>query len=232
MKKNNIFWISYSDLMTSLFFIMLVLFVLSIGYLKIKNIENERLVQELRKKQEVTEQEKKKIKEINEALKNIDPQNFEYNETYKKHILKIELIDNNGNIGFPTGSSNILDLNFETRMKLRKAGNNLISKMKDLTKKNPNLQYLIIIEGQASKDFWPGNDELSYRRAISLRDFWFKSNNQSAQEFLKENLPNCEVIIGGSGQYGVPRSTPDIPPANQRFLVTIIPKYGEIEYNK
>jgi len=34
MKKDNIFWISYSDLMTSLFFVMLVLFVVTIGYLK------------------------------------------------------------------------------------------------------------------------------------------------------------------------------------------------------
>jgi len=53
MKKNNIFWISYSDLMTSMFFIMLILFVLAIRYLRINNIE-------LKKKQEVTEQEKRK----------------------------------------------------------------------------------------------------------------------------------------------------------------------------
>jgi hypothetical protein len=232
MKKNNIFWISYSDLMTSLFFIMLVLFVLTISYLKIKNIENERLVKELTKKQEVTEQEKKKVREIADALKNIDPNNFFYNETYKKHILKIDLIDNNGDEGFPRGSSNMMDLNLVTRIKLGDAGNNLKSRMKILSQRNPNIQYLIIIEGQASIDYWPGNDELSYKRAIGLRDFWFKTQNQNAHQFIKSNLPNCEVIIAGSGQYGIPRDIPDTPPTNQRFLVTIIPKYGEIENNK
>lgn len=225
MKKNNIFWISYSDLMTSLFFIMLVLFVLAIGFLKTKD-------DKIKDLKEVTEQEKRKVKEIYDALKNIDPQNFAYSETYKKHILKIELIDNNGNKGFPTGSSDMSDLNMETKTQLRYAGHSLITKMKDLIEKNPDLQYLIIIEGQASRDSWQGNDELSYRRAISLRNYWFETNNQNAHEFLRENLPNCEVIIGGSGQYGVPRATPDIPPANQRFLVTIIPKYGEIESNR
>ena len=46
-KKDNFFWIGFSDLMTSLFFIMLVLFVLTIGYLRHQQIglriENEQL---------------------------------------------------------------------------------------------------------------------------------------------------------------------------------------------
>jgi len=46
MKKNNLFWIGYSDLMTSMFFVMLVLFVLSIGFLQDKMLENTRIIAE------------------------------------------------------------------------------------------------------------------------------------------------------------------------------------------
>jgi ABC-type Mn2+/Zn2+ transport system permease subunit len=54
MKKNNIFWISYSDLLTSLFFVMLVLFVVTIGYLN-NNLET-------------TEKKLNEIKSIETAL--------------------------------------------------------------------------------------------------------------------------------------------------------------------
>ena len=47
MKKSSFFWIGYSDLMTSMFFIMLVLFVMAIGYLQVKIKDNERLIAEL-----------------------------------------------------------------------------------------------------------------------------------------------------------------------------------------
>jgi hypothetical protein len=53
-------------------------------------------------------------------------------------------------------------------------------------------------------------------------------------KFWKENnvgldtLKNCEIVIAGSGVKGTPRDEPDIPPANQRFLITIVPKIGEM----
>ena len=39
---------------------------------------------------------------------------------------------------------------------------------------------------------------------------------------------NCEIIISGSGQSSKFRNTPDIPPKNQRFVIHILPKPGEI----
>ncbi len=39
MKKKNFFWVGYSDLLTSLFFVMLVLFVVTFIILKKKNDE-------------------------------------------------------------------------------------------------------------------------------------------------------------------------------------------------
>ncbi len=53
-KKANFFWASYADLMTSLFFIMLVLFVLTVVMLK--------------RQARATEEELKKIQEIASAI--------------------------------------------------------------------------------------------------------------------------------------------------------------------
>ena len=40
-KKNDFFWVSFSDLMTTMFFVMLVLFVLTVVYLKIEQAKTE-----------------------------------------------------------------------------------------------------------------------------------------------------------------------------------------------
>ena len=95
-KQESYFWTSYSDLMTSLFFVMLVLFVLASAMLKNKIDEAER-------RKEATERELAKIREIEESIEAIDPNFFEYNSKHKKHILKI-------NVQFQKGSSNISDI--------------------------------------------------------------------------------------------------------------------------
>lgn len=260
-RKNNLFWLSYSDLMTSLFFVMLVLFVLVFSIMQhkaskleeqssrlktqsikltaqTKELESQRASLEKNKKSlenevskskriqkeledanrilEVKASEFDKINEMRNALENIDSRYFRYNKEFKKHILNV-------NVRFRTNSFNMLDMDSYTRSKIRDAGKSLENLMRSLPQ-NGNIKYLLVIEGQASKDGAKINDELSYNRAISLRNFWFGKNPD-----LNNVLLNCEVIIAGSGQYGVPRELPDIPPANQRFLITIIPKIGEIE---
>jgi hypothetical protein len=213
-KNRDFFWLSYSDLMTSLFFVMLVLFVL------IYTMQSS-MIAELDAKNQVlkaAQEELDKINEIKKSLENIDPTYFVYNKEYKKHILNIK-------VGFNTGSSNMLDMNEATRIQIRDAGLALEQLMTTLPTAE-DVKYLIVIEGQASRDGAPVNDELSYKRAIALRNFWFGWNPD-----LNTVLPNCEVVIAGSGQYGVPRDNPDNPPRNQRFLITIIPKIGELKNN-
>lgn len=228
-RKNNLFWLSYSDLMTSLFFVMLVLFVLVFSIMQHKANKLENQIKQSQKIQNelananaklaAKASELDKINEIRKSLENIDKKYFIYNDKYKKHILNIK-------IKLPTNSHNINDLSENTLKDLNKAGISLKKLMRGLPKKE-NIKYLLVIEGQASKDNASINDELSYNRAIALRNFWFGKNPD-----LNNVLPNCEVIIAGSGQYGVPREQPDIPPANQRFLITIIPKIGEINNEK
>ena len=202
MNKRSFFWASYADLMSSLFFIMLVLFVLTVVMLQ--------------KQKEATEAEINKIKEIQNAISNIDSTYFAYNAEHKKHILKID-------VGFQTNSADITDIELDTRHQLLNAGKAINQFIKDACQKY-NAQYLLIIEGQASKDNFIRNNELSYERALALVNYW-KNNG------VLFNPEQCEVIISGSGQDGTLRIQPDVAGnvKNQRFLIHILPKPGVIK---
>lgn len=202
-KKRDFFWLSYSDLMTSLFFVMLVLFVL---FYTMQN----KLIGELGEKG----RELDRIREIEKAVNNIDSNYFKYDSVNKKHILNMQFL-------FPRGNNDINKIIPDKRSELLTAG----KVIKQLILRYPvedNIKYLIVVEGQASRDGWQGNDDLSYHRAQSLIEFW-KQNNIGL-----DNLINCEIIIAGSGEQGIPRTQPDTGNANQRFLITIIPKIGKL----
>ncbi len=207
-KKESYFWTSFSDLMTSLFFVMLVLFVLTIALLhrKIVEVEGDR---------KATREQLDKIKEIEEAINIIDTTYFDYNEVYKKHILKIT-------VNFPVGISEISVLSLNTQNELIKAGRSIQNTLNKISQEFPEIQYLLIIEGQASKDSYVRNYELSYERALALNRLW----SESGVDFGN----NCEVIISGSGVGGSMRDPIELK--NQRFLIHIIPKPGINETKK
>ena len=142
MSKKSFFWASYADLMTSLFFIMLTLFVLTIVMLK--------------RQSEATETELNKIREIQNAVSNIDSTYFEYNEKHKKHILKID-------VSFQTGSADISNINDSVLVQLKNAGKTIQSFILKTYEKYAGVQYLLIIEGQASLD--PGEEQASFALA-------------------------------------------------------------------
>jgi len=197
-KKKDAFWISYGDIMTSLFFLMLVLFGL------------------YHAKVNASLKQFRKIQQIQKSIESIDKNYFSYDSTYKKHVLNI-------GVQFKPASSNMNDLSARTRSELIEAG---ITVKEFISKKeigDSKIQYLVIIEGQASNDKYPKNDDLSYDRAMALYNFW----KIKVGDF--KDIDNCELIIAGSGVKGVPRIQPDIYPRNQRFLITIIPKIGSME---
>lgn len=219
-KRESFFWTSYSDMMTSLFFIMLTLFVLSIALLHREMVQIGKERDEIEERRAATEAELKKINEIRKAIQSIDPNYFIYDPTYKKHILKTE-------VKFRVGSSNINDLDQATQAELlavrdaiKSFLDNLIAKDKD-----ENASYLLIIEGQASRDNYSLNNQLSYERALSLFKFWFPNQRETTLQFY--NMP-CEVVIAGAGYMeGKPRAENNED--NQRFLIQIIPKPGIID---
>lgn len=206
MKKNNIFWIGYSDLMTSLFFVMLVLFVITVSYLQFQK--------------QATEEELNEIRKLNESVQNIDASYFKYDEHFKRHTLK------DINVSFRTGSSNIDDVSLDKQKELVNAGEAINKFIKNAVDSIPNAKYLLIVEGQSSKDYYDNdifhnNYVLSYQRALELVKLWSKSN-----VIFDDKV--CELIISGSGQSSSFRVTPDTPDskANQRFVIHIIPKPG------
>lgn len=203
MKKGSSFWLSYSDLMTSLFFVMLVLYVLTFVKLKME-----------REQYRLQAEQFKKIQALQKAIEDIDPDDkyFTYSDRYKKHILKLQ-------VQFDKGSSNIQNLSTTTKIQLIEAGKKIEKLVKDY-KDEKEIRYLVLIEGQASNDRYSRNFELSYERSLALLQFWEKN------DVALRKLDNCELVLAGSGTGGVPRNR--IESKNQRFLIQIIPKIGTL----
>ena len=206
---NSSFWISYGDLMTSLFFVMLVLVIGLLAWVQ--------SLDQFAKKEEVyqaTQKQIDKIKELQKSTEDLDPKYFAYDDRYKKFVLNIE-------IKFPRELAYFWELPEETQNQLFEAGNILYSFISD-KHKELGADYVLVIEGQASKDHYIYNNELSYQRALSLKNFWLNNGLDFS------SIGGCELLVAGSGTGGVPRDTTD-EENNQRFLVTLITKPGEIK---
>lgn len=204
-KKESFFWTSYSDLMTSMFFVMLVLFVCVIALLH-------RRMTEIDAERKATTEQLRVIKEIEEATHTIDTMYFEYRPEHKKHVLKIQ-------VQFDKGSADIGDIDSVTQEKLISAGKSIQRFIERITAEHPEVQYLLVVEGQASRDKFSRNYELSYNRALTLKRLWEDNNI----DFGKK----CEVVIGGNGDgklSGTGFMREPIESKNQRFLIHILPK--------
>jgi outer membrane protein OmpA-like peptidoglycan-associated protein len=215
-ESKDFFWPSYVDLMTALFLIMLVLFVLGFKRSNDKQRVNERLISELK----VQVQEKRKLDEIKAALARLESSYFEYNARYKRYELKFPV----------TFASQSAVLPSEAQTPLVKAGRFLLSEMQSI-KNDDNVQYLIVVEGRAAKDLrYPANDphnldgpgvrQLSYNRAMAVIRLW----EQAGLRFPA----NLEVIAAGSGFRGAGRYTGSQEALNKRFIIQIQPKIGSI----
>ena len=211
-KKEESFWTGYSDLMTNLFFVMLMLFVLAIALLHKQVV----IAEEARS---ATQEQLDKIEELNQSIEKIDQKYFEYDSQFKRHTLK-EI-----QVSFNTNSANIDDIEQSQLDRLIGAGQSIASFMQNAKTSIPDAQYLLIIEGQSSKDGYIRNYELSYERALALIKYWVRKGI----EF--DSLGNCEVLIAGSGQASRFRLEPDNAgnKGNQRFVIHIIPKAGTFE---
>jgi hypothetical protein len=220
LKKQSFFWASYADLMTSLFFIMLVLFVLTAVILK--------------KQARASEQAIEKINQVVTALQLLDTNYFDYDEKSLRYKLNID-------IRFKIDDANIMSATTgDQRDALVKAGESLYGLMENVVKTNPEINYLLIVEGNTQRALLPNgtwNNEslrdvgynLSYRRALSLVNFWASSG----LDF--KDIDNCEVLISGSGYYGKSRekmvSSVSDSPNNRKFTIQITPKIGKIDVN-
>ncbi|WP_266202360.1 OmpA family protein [Pontibacter kalidii] len=214
MSKENrdFFWPSYVDLMTVLFLVMLVLFVLSFKLFQDKDQENRDNIARL----QVEVQEKRKLDEIKAALARLDDEYFQYNEQYKRHELLVDVLFEQSSAVIPQ----------RARAPLRKAGENLSQVINSIEDKD--VKYLIVIDGRAAS--FPKGDprnvsqreyalQLSYERALALLDFW-------QSQGIKFPRDRVELIAAGSGFEGAGRKG-DI--RDRRFVIQILPKVGTLE---
>lgn len=216
-KNDSHFWPSYSDLMTSLFFLMLVMFILTIVSLRNSLLEAEKL-------RRVSEEQLRSIEQIQQAVNQLPKKYFEQDEVNRRWILKKDYSPR-----FNARDADIRVLNDTTD--LISVGKSLmgvidrLNKMKETPQyRDMDITYLVVIEGMASKDSYPYNDELSYNRALSLYYLWRRND-------ISFEKSQCEVQISGSGirgrgRYNADGAHPQEEVKNQRIIIQIVPKIG------
>jgi outer membrane protein OmpA-like peptidoglycan-associated protein len=212
--KKDFFWLSYADLMTSLFFVMLVLFVLVFS-----------IMQYQQNQLQIRLAEYEKIEEIKKAISNLNPKYFKYDPANKRHELKVDVLFRPGKYNIPK----------DVKADLSKAGQELSEIINKVSVKGNKIKYMVVIEGMAARyinpsELWKNNEPkrientyiLSYNRAKALYQFW-----QSRGIEFDEDV--FEIVLAGSGWYGAGRYEGEEEGKNKRFLIQIIPKVGEIE---
>lgn len=212
-KKNDFFWVSFSDLMTTLFFVMLVLFVLTVVFLKIEQNKAETTIKEL-----------EKIVQLEEQFKPLEEDgDFFYLEDCKKFIAK----DLMGVEIFESEKTTILK---EYVPKTIKVGKKLEEFLNKLEKQNSEFSYLLVIEGNMANNYRKSIDQnseygfkTSYERALAVYNLWV----DNGIDFRKDNV---EVLISGSGFNGLCRE--DKEENNKRFSIQIIPKVSNKSSDK
>jgi outer membrane protein OmpA-like peptidoglycan-associated protein len=246
MKKSNLFWIGLSDLMISMFFIMLVIVVVEISINAKLHNENSELnaeVLKLKKRVKILENQALVLKEekrvIETVQKNIEKLKekddlFQYDSIFKRYTLKFDVeFYSDGN---EIASSDIKDYK-ETRSKLIQTGEELFKIVENLDKlKKENdaykdISYMIVISGSASNTGEiDENYRLSYLRAYNLYKFWKSEIGVDFDNIKYHNL--IELQIAGNGIGGVGRIEVDkgkkYTEKNQRFIINVIPKLGSL----
>lgn len=208
--------------MTSMFFIMLVLFVIAIGYLQVKISENERLIEELRIREQGLIQETERLQKLlnlEEQFKPlIDDNSFYYLPDCKKFIVRdlmgIEIFNPNKVVIKPEYISRTIS-----------AGKKIDAFLGELSEQNKGFSYLLVIEGNMANDFRkpkpvdrPDFYLKSYERALAVYNLWLKNGIN----FRKYDV---EVMICGSGLNGLCRDP--VEENNKRFSIQIIPKVSK-----
>ena len=223
-KQKDPFWTSYSDLMTSLFFVMLVLFIICL--VKVGGMNGE--LRRAYKEAIADKQDLENILHLEDQFKVLsESSSLEYDSIrkmfYAKGFQEKEIFYSNGDKIKPKYLG-IVDT----------VGNDILQIMQSLNE-NENFNYQMVIEGNAaikwqnlkSGNYDPDNVEmyhLSYNRALALYLYW-KSKGIDFRKY------NTEVIIAGSGFNGINRDN-KVEDYNKRFIIQIIPKINRPKAKK
>lgn len=213
--KKSLFWTSYSDLMTSLFFAMLVLFVVVVVAMGKANKQ----LKEALNRAEITIEQQNQVLKLQEQFQTLaGSTSLDYDEEkrmfYAKDFVGIEIFQPNEAV-----------IKQEFINKVDEVGADIKDILDSLNKANSNFKYQLVIEGTAAipyKELRAGTYNkdnydmylLSYRRALALYKRW---------QHLNFRESNTEIIIAGSGFNGINRDKV-FEDNNKRFVIQIIPK--------
>lgn len=213
--KKSLFWTSYSDLMTSLFFAMLVLFVVVVVAMGAVNKQ----LKEALNRAEITIEQQNQVLKLQEQFQTLaSSTSLDYDEEkrmfYAKDFVGIEIFE-----------PNEADIKPQYINKVDEVGKDIKDIIDSLSRASSNFKYLLVIEGTAAipyKQLLTGTYDkdnydmyfLSYRRALALYKRW---------QHLNFRGKNTEIIIAGSGFNGINRDN-QVEDNNKRFVIQIIPK--------
>ena len=236
-QKKDSFWLSYSDLMTSLFFIMLVLFIVCVIAVRPVTVDSKSMsnrIAQLEKELSALKKDKAELEKTNLSLSATNEQlqsilqleeqfkalssssTLRYDENKKTFLAKdlegIEIFKQEDDV-----------IKQEYRDRILGVGRDLEQLLSELHRSHPEFGYLLVIEGTSANDAQksmsrdrPYNYQLSFNRAMALYNFW----NQSGINLRKYNT---EIQICGSGLNGINRDNTN-EANNKRFVLQIIPK--------
>jgi outer membrane protein OmpA-like peptidoglycan-associated protein len=228
-KRDGFFWVSYTDLMISLFFIML-----AIAAISLYQVIQEK--QKCQKDKEATERELEQIKQIQSLVSELekDDRFIRNKDTGRFEIRRA--------IQFDQGKHIISNNDKGYLIEIGRSLEGLISKMSQTqqpfgsskaisSQSGGSASYLIVIEGSASPEGdCASNYELSYRRAYQLWDLWLNAG-------LKLKIPGTsDVQISGSGSQTPERLTRPcnqpqdltIDPSLRRFKIHVVPLIPDV----
>jgi hypothetical protein len=238
MKSNDdsFFWLSYSDLITSLFFVVLVLFTLTYVQLKRNEAGLELEKGELKVEKEELEKKLKVYDLVEQNLKPLkdDKAFFKYETQYKRFTLSFDVQFKEAE--FKITPEDIQGDFKEVSGNIQNAGLHLIGIIDTIVanqKTNPeleNVSYLLILAGYASK--LPDDKEFeeykrSYLRAWHLWNHW-KTRGIDFEADKYSDLIDLQIAgngWGGIGRYDFSSANDyESERMNQRFIIQIVPK--------
>lgn len=220
--QKSLFWTSYSDLMTSMFFAMLVLFVvviIAMGKANGELQETKGKLQAALDSANVTIEQQNQVLQLQQQFSTLaTSSSLGYDADkrmfFAKDFVGVEIFKPNEDVIKP-----------EFVETVDKVGRDIKRIIDSLNKNSSNFKYQLVIEGTAAIPFkllkaGTYNEDniemylLSYRRALALYNSW-------KQFDFRES--NTEVIIAGSGFNGINRDANN-EDNNKRFIIQIIPK--------
>ena len=216
-KQKDPFWTSYSDLMTSLFFVMLVLFIISfirIGHqmAEIKKLDS--LLHGANADKEQLEQ----VLQLDSLFSKLS------NNTTLAYDNKGRMFYAKALVGKEIFYPNTSIIKTEYIGLVDSIGNDIDVVLQKLNQNN-QFHYQLVIEGTAAipwRELKTANKDnedmylLSYRRSLTLYKKW-------KEQKLDLRKYNTEIIIAGSGFNGNNRDN-RVEENNNIFIIQIIPK--------